>query len=98
MAGAAKPRRYWGGISAYPGARLPEVARRLEAEGRYGLFAGQGAGPPWVPLAAAAAATERVLLGCSVAIAAARSPAETAFAALDLDRVSGGRFVLGPRA
>ena len=71
------------------------MARRLEAEGRYGLFAGQGAGPPWVPLAAAAAATERVLLGCSVAIAGARSPAETAFAALDLDRVSGGRFVLG---
>ena len=94
-AGTAKTRRYWGGISAYQGARLPEVARRLEAEGRYGLFAGQGAGPPWIPLAAAAAATERVLLGCSVAIAGARSPAETAFAALDLDRVSGGRFVLG---
>ena len=67
----------------------------LEAEGRYGVFAGQGAGPPWVPLAAAAAATERLRLGCSVAIAAARSPAETAFAALDLDRISGGRFVLG---
>jgi len=42
MAGTAKPRRYWGGISAYQGARVPEVARRLEAEGRYGLFAGQG--------------------------------------------------------
>jgi alkanesulfonate monooxygenase SsuD/methylene tetrahydromethanopterin reductase-like flavin-dependent oxidoreductase (luciferase family) len=92
---AARPRRYWAGISAQLGARLPELAQRFEAEGRYGLFAGQGAGPPWVPLAAAAAATGRVLLGSSVAIAGVRSPAETAFAALDLDRVSGGRLVLG---
>ncbi len=95
MDGTEKPRRYWGGVSAFSGERLPAVARQLEERGRYGLFAGQGAGPPWIPLAAAAAATERVLLGCSVAIAAARSPAETAFAALDLDRISGGRFVLG---
>lgn len=95
MAGAEKPRRYWGGISSFSGRRLPEVARRLEEQGRHGLFAGQGAGPPWVPLAAAAAATQRVLLGSSVAIAGARSPAETAFAALDLDRISGGRCVLG---
>jgi alkanesulfonate monooxygenase SsuD/methylene tetrahydromethanopterin reductase-like flavin-dependent oxidoreductase (luciferase family) len=95
MRESAMPRRYWAGISAYLGTRLAETARRLEAQGRHGLFAGQGSGPPWVPLAAAAAATERVLLGCSVAIAGARSPAETAFAALDLDRVSGGRFVLG---
>jgi alkanesulfonate monooxygenase SsuD/methylene tetrahydromethanopterin reductase-like flavin-dependent oxidoreductase (luciferase family) len=95
MAEHSQARRYWGGISAYLGPRLPEAARQLEADGRFGLFAGQGSGPPWVPLAAAAAATERVLLGCSVAIAGARSPAETAFAALDLDRISGGRFVLG---
>jgi len=95
VAGASVPRRYWGGVSAFSGERLPELARRLEVQGRYGLFAGQGAGPPWIPLAAAAAATERVQLGCSVAIAGARSPAETAFAALDLDRISGGRLVLG---
>jgi alkanesulfonate monooxygenase SsuD/methylene tetrahydromethanopterin reductase-like flavin-dependent oxidoreductase (luciferase family) len=95
VAGSTKPRRYWGGVSALSGQRLAAVARRLEEMGRYGLFAGQGAGPPWIPLAAAAAATERVQLGCSVAIAGARSPAETAFAALDLDRISGGRCVLG---
>jgi len=88
-------RRYWGGVSAYLGPRLAQAARALEAEGRYGVFAGQGSGPPWAPLAAAAAATERLQLGCAVAIAGARSPAETAFAALDLDRISGGRLVLG---
>jgi len=77
------------------GPKLPAVAKRLEASGRYGLLAGQSWGPPWVPLAAAAAVTERVALACSVAIAGVRSPFETAFAALDLDRISNGRFVLG---
>jgi len=90
-----KTRRYWGGVYPTLGDRIPRVARRLEEEGRYGLFAGQSWGPPWIPLAAAAAATERVQLGTSIAIAAARSPVETAFAALDMDRISKGRFVLG---
>jgi len=88
-------RRYWGGVYAALGSRVPKVARRLEEQGRYGLFAGQNWGPPWVPLAAAAAVTERVQLATSIAIAAARSPVETAFAALDTDRVSDGRFLLG---
>ena len=89
------PGRYWGGVYPILGAKLPDIARRLEAEGRYGILAGQNWGPPWVPLAAAAAVTERVQLACSVAIAGVRSPFETAFAALDMDRLSNGRFVLG---
>lgn len=40
-------------------------------------------------------ATERIALASGIAIAAARSPFETAMAALDMDRISGGRFVLG---
>ena len=40
-------------------------------------------------------ATERVKLASGIAIAAARSPFETAMAAIDMDRVSSGRFVLG---
>jgi probable F420-dependent oxidoreductase len=52
-------------------------------------------GPPWIPLAAAAMATQRLLLASGIAIAAVRSPFETAMAALDLDRLSGGRFILG---
>jgi probable F420-dependent oxidoreductase len=67
----------------------------LEAAGVDGLFAPQVLGPPWIPLAAAAAVTERVQLASGIAIAAARSPFETAMAALDMDRLSGGRFVLG---
>ena len=60
-----------------------------------GLFAPQVYGPPFLPLATAAAATERIQLASGIAIASARSPFETAMAALDLDRISGGRFILG---
>lgn len=87
--------RFWGGVYPILGAKLPTVAKRLEDAGRYGVLAGQNWGPPWVPLAAAAAVTERIQLACSVAIAGARSPFETAFASLDMDRLSNGRFVLG---
>jgi probable F420-dependent oxidoreductase len=67
----------------------------LEAMNVHGIFAPQVYGPPFVTLAAAAAVTERVQLASGIAIAAARSPFETAMAAIDLDRISGGRFVLG---
>lgn len=89
------PARCWGGVYPILGPKLPAIAKRLEASGRYGILAGQSWGPPWIPLAAAAAVTERVQLACSVAIAGVRSPFETAFAALDMDRISNGRFVLG---
>jgi probable F420-dependent oxidoreductase len=78
-----------------PAPALAAVARQAEAQGLEGLFAPQVYGPPWIPLAAAATATERILLASGIAIAAARSPFETAMAAIDMDRLSGGRFVLG---
>jgi len=40
-------------------------------------------------------ATERIKLASGIAIASARSPFETAMAAIDMDRLSGGRFILG---
>jgi alkanesulfonate monooxygenase SsuD/methylene tetrahydromethanopterin reductase-like flavin-dependent oxidoreductase (luciferase family) len=43
----------------------------------------------------AAAHTERLKVGSGIALAAARSPFETAMAAIDMDRISQGRFVLG---
>src|SRR5437667_2444550 len=66
-----------------------------EQAGLEGLFAPQVYGPPFVPLAAAAAVTTRVKLASGIALAFARSPFETAMAAIDLDRISGGRFILG---
>ncbi len=87
--------RHWSVIAPAPVAELTATCRLLEAAGVDGLFAPQVLGPPWIPLAAAAAVTERVQLASGIAIAAARSPFETAMAALDMDRLSGGRFVLG---
>src|SRR5512140_443718 len=87
--------RYWSVISPMPAPELTGMCRMMEAAGIDGLFAPQVLGPPWIPLAVAAAVTDRVQLGSGIAIAAARSPFETAMAALDMDRISGGRFVLG---
>lgn len=69
--------------------------RLLEQAGVEGLFAPQVYGPPFVPLSAAAAVTTRVQLASGIALAFARSPFETALAAMDLDRLSDGRFILG---
>jgi probable F420-dependent oxidoreductase len=88
-------RRYWSVITPMPAAILTGLARQAEDAGLAGLFAPQVYGPPFVTLAVAAAATERIQLASGIAIAGVRSPFETAMAALDLDRISGGRFVLG---
>ncbi len=88
-------RKYWGVVSPMPGAFLTQQAQQLEAIGMEGLFAPQVYGPPFIPLAAAAAVTQRVKLATGIALAFSRSPFETAVAAMDLDAISGGRFVLG---
>jgi probable F420-dependent oxidoreductase len=78
-----------------PAAMLAALARQAEDQGLTGIFAAQVYGPPWIPLAAAATSTQRLKLASGIAIAAARSPFETAMAAMDMDRLSDGRFVLG---
>jgi len=89
------PHRYWAVLSPMPAPALTLAARQFEAAGLHGIFAPQVYGPPFLPLATAAGVTERVQLASGIAIAAARSPFETAMAALDMDRISEGRFVLG---
>jgi probable F420-dependent oxidoreductase len=91
----ADRRRFWGTVTPLPGPVLAMQAKMQEEAGLEGLFAPQVYGPPFVPLAAAAAVTARVKLASGIALAFVRSPFETAMAALDLDRISGGRFVLG---
>jgi probable F420-dependent oxidoreductase len=78
-----------------PASLLVALAKQAEDREMQGLFAPQVYGPPFLPLATAAAATERIQLASGIAIASTRSPFETAMAALDLDRISGGRFILG---
>jgi probable F420-dependent oxidoreductase len=88
-------RRYWGVVAPLPAPVIAMIAQQAETQGLEGVFAPQVLGPPWIPLAVAAAHTERIKVASGIAIAAARSPFETAMSAIDMDRISGGRFILG---
>jgi probable F420-dependent oxidoreductase len=70
-------------------------AAELEGLGYEGVWTTETRHDPFLPLALAAAATTRVRLGTAIATAFTRSPMVTALAAWDLQRLSGGRFVLG---
>jgi probable F420-dependent oxidoreductase len=88
-------RKYWDMIAPMPAAFLVQLAKQAEARGLEAIGAPQVYGPPFIPLAAAATVTEKIKLISTIAIAAARSPFETAMAARDMDLLSNGRFVLG---
>jgi len=88
-------RRYWTVLTPMPAPELSAIAGHLEASGAHGIFAPQVYGPPFITLAAIAASTTRVQLASGIAIAPVRSPFETAMSAIDLDRISQGRFTLG---
>lgn len=66
-----------------------------ERDGFDGFWLGEVKHDPFVGLAVAATATERVQLGTAIALAFARNPMTTAVTANDLQALTGGRFVLG---
>ena len=70
-------------------------ARRAEKLGVGALWSAETKHDPFMPLAVAAANTTRVQLGTAIAVAFPRSPMIMAHTAWDLQRLSGGRFVLG---
>ncbi len=74
---------------------IPVLAQAVEAMGFDGLWTSETAHNPFLPLCLAAANTERISLGTSVAIAFPRSPMVTAQVAWDLAEQSHGRFILG---
>lgn len=79
-------------------ADLEHVARRAreaEAFGYDGLWTAEAGHDPYLALALAATATERVTLGTNIAVAFPRSPLVHAQIAWDLQAASKGRFVLG---
>ncbi len=86
---------YWELVQAMPAAEMAELMKRFEDLGLYGVWAPQLHSPPFPTLAAMAMASTRLKLGSGIALAFTRSPMETALSALDLDRISGGRAVLG---
>src|SRR4051794_8512234 len=70
-------------------------AARAEEDGYAGVFSTESANDPFLPLALAAGTTRRVQLGTAIAVAFPRSPLQVAHTAWDLQRLTGGRFVLG---
>ena len=72
-----------------------DVAKLAERAGFDGVVALENAHNPYIPLAVAAMATERIQLGTAVAMAFPRSPTITAHAAWDVQLASSGRFYLG---
>ncbi|HSU90904.1 MAG TPA: LLM class flavin-dependent oxidoreductase [Sporolactobacillaceae bacterium] len=86
---------YWEIVQAMPAAEMADLMRRFEDLGLYGVWSPQLNSPPFATLAAAAMVTRRLKLGSGIALAFTRCPMETALNALDIDRLSGGRMVLG---
>lgn len=88
-----------------PGLRAPEMpiditraydnAALIDTLGFDGIVSTETKEDPFMVLALAAQATEKVSLATSVAIAFPRSPAITAMSAWNLQRLSAGRFTLG---
>ena len=76
-------------------ARVPEYARKLEADGYDGCVTAETSHDPFFPLLLAAEHTERIELMTSIAVAFARTPMVLANIGHDLNQVSKGRFILG---
>lgn len=71
------------------------IAKRAEDRGYDGFWLAETKHDPFLALAGAAAATERIELGTAIAVAFARNPMTVATTANDLRLLSGGRFNLG---
>ena len=74
---------------------VPEAARQAEAQGYDGIISMENQHEPFLALAVAGAATERIELHTGVAIAFARTPMAVAEVGWDLAGSTGGRFVVG---
>src|SRR5213078_4209862 len=74
---------------------IPAYARKVEALGYDCLWSAETQHDPFLPLAVAATVTSRLKLGTAIAVAFPRSPMITAMIAWDIQKASGGRFMLG---
>jgi probable F420-dependent oxidoreductase len=78
-----------------PGAVLSAQVQGVEALGMAGIFVPEIYSSPFMGLGYCAALTDRVQLASGISNAFASSPFEIAMTAIDLDRISDGRVVLG---
>lgn len=75
--------------------KVPAAVQRREAAGYDGINTQENRQDPFLPLAVAALNSDKLELATSIAISFARSPMVFANIGWDLQRASGGRFVLG---
>lgn len=88
--------RQWAMLTPFvPGEVLTAQAQQIEAAGLGGIGAPEFYGNPLVTLSHCAATTQRVGLMSAITIASVHNPFSLAMSAMDLDRLSGGRFTLG---
>lgn len=83
-----------GALSMAVGRAAAEAAE-FEAMGFDGAWSFEAAHDPFIPLTLASQTTERIDLGTAIAVAYARTPMTAAHTAWDLQRLTGGRFILG---
>ena len=76
-------------------AEVGGLARRAEDYGFDAFWVNETKHDPFVQLALGAAATRTISVGTSIALAFTRSPTTLAYAAWDLQSLSGGRLILG---
>ncbi|GAB2964012.1 LLM class F420-dependent oxidoreductase [Amycolatopsis acidiphila] len=72
-----------------------EAVRQAERDGYDGAWTSEIKHDPFVSLALAATATDRIELGTAIALAFARNPMSVAVLGNDLQELSGGRVMLG---
>jgi alkanesulfonate monooxygenase SsuD/methylene tetrahydromethanopterin reductase-like flavin-dependent oxidoreductase (luciferase family) len=90
------PGRHWTMLSPFvPGPLLTFQAQQAESAGLAGVAAPEFYGNPLVPLSHCAAVTTRVQLLSAITLPLVHNPFTLAMSAMDLDRLSGGRFILG---
>ncbi len=83
-----------GGIGFDPNGIAAQAAK-AEAEGYDGVWTAETSHDPFLPIAAAAGATEKLEFGTGITVAFARNPMTLAVVANDLQLLTGGRFMLG---
>lgn len=88
-------KKIWAQLPPLPKQSLVALVQQYESAGLEGIWSSQTFGAPFIPLSAAAAVSDNLKLGTGIALAFVRSPLETALNAIDLDRISEGRCVLG---
>src|SRR5829696_3622604 len=75
--------------------RAADAAKEAEGRGYDAVWTAETSHDPFFPLLLAAGTTDRVELGTGIAVAFSRSPMTLANIGYDLQRHSGGRFILG---